>query len=41
MSQVLILEKISQMTISEISGINAVTICEQAKEIQKRSGGEV
>jgi len=35
------LKKISQTIISKISGISAVTISEQAKEIKNRSGGEV
>ena len=34
-------EKISQTIISKVSGISAVTIRERAKEIKKRSGGEV
>ena len=34
-------EKISQIKISKVSGISAVTIRERAREIKKRSGGEV
>ena len=34
-------EKISQIKISKVSGISAVTIRDLAKEIKKRSGGEV
>ena len=34
-------EKVSQTRLAEASGISAVTIRERAKEIKKRSGGEV
>ena len=34
-------EKVSQMKISQISGISAVTIRDRAKEIKKLMGGEI
>lgn len=34
-------EKISQLKISEVSGISAVTIRDRTKEIKKKVGGEI